>query len=72
MPRCESRDHYEQEDDRKRQDGEEIRVQADEGVRHEEGDGMGRLVPGEEADETILEDKDDSDASIEAAEVVGH
>ena len=33
---------------------------------------MCRRMPGEEADDAGLEDEDDADSGIEAAEVVGH
>jgi hypothetical protein len=33
---------------------------------------VGRGSPGEEADQSVLEDEDNADTSVEPAEVVGH
>lgn len=52
--------------------GEQVRVEADEGVDGEEGDGVGRRAPAQEADHARLEDEDDADAGVEAPEVGGH
>lgn len=54
------------------EDGEEIRVQADEGVDCEEGERVGAVFPGEETEDFGLEDEDYADAGVEAAEVGGH
>lgn len=66
------RDHDEEESSSKGHHDQEIRVQTDESVGREEGECVCRRPPREEADEAILEDKDDANASVEAAEVVGH
>lgn len=65
-------DHYEEETCGEREDDEERRVQAYEGVGCEEGDGLRGLAPGEETDQSVLKDKGDADAGVEAAEVGRH
>lgn len=64
--------HYEEETCGEGEDDEEGRVQAYESVGCEEGDGLRGLAPGEESDESVLEDKGDADAGVEAAEVGRH
>ena len=54
------------------ENGEEIWVQADEGVDCEEGEGVGAVFPREETEDFGLEDEDHTDAGVEAAEVGGH
>lgn len=56
------RDHDEEEDSCWWEYGKEIRVEADEGADCHEGKGMAWVFPGEEPDETCLEDEDDSNA----------
>lgn len=53
-------DHNEQERRSYWYDREEIRVKTNKGAHREEGDGMGWGSPGEEALQSILEDKDNS------------
>ncbi len=65
-------DHDEKESNCQGNDSEHVGVQADESVSCEEGQGVSRASPGEEADQAILEDEDYTDASVEASKVDGH
>lgn len=68
----EGRDHHAEDKDCQGQDGEQERVEADEGIDGKEGESLSGLTPGKEFDDAVLQDKEDTDAGIEAAEVVGH
>ena len=72
MPCQEGRNEYPEQGDGEGNDAEEVGVQADKGVDGEEGEGVAGLAPGEEAEEAGLKFENDTDARVEAPEVVGH
>lgn len=55
-----------------RQNGEEVGVEADEGVDGEEGEGLRGSAPEEEANGFGLKFEDDADTGVEAREVGDH
>lgn len=55
-------DHDEEENSCRWKYGEEIRVEADEGADCKKGKGMGWVFPGEQSNQTCLEDEDDTNA----------
>lgn len=56
----------------KREDNQEVGVEADEGVDGQKGEGVRGAAPGEETDDARLELEDDADAGVEAVEIVEH
>lgn len=56
----------------KRQDRQQIWVDADECIHEEEGECLGWLLPGEESNESVLEDKCYADTRVEASKVRRH
>lgn len=50
----------------------QVGIEADEGIDSEQGHGLGGTTPGEDTDDPGLELKDDADACIKSAEIVGH
>lgn len=72
VSREEGRDHDVEDAESQWYDGEKVGIQADEAVEGEEGERVGWCSPGEEPDETVLQDEENADAGVEAPEVVGH
>ena len=63
VPDYESGDHDEEEEDGAGEHGEEIRVEADEGEGREGSEGVGRVAPLEDAEDSVLEDEDNADTT---------
>ena len=72
MPGRECGNHNEEKCDGEGENEKQVWVQADEGVCGEKREGVRGRTPAEEPDEAALEDEDDPDAGVEAAEVVCH
>ena len=62
MPSDESWNHNEEQENCEREDDEQVRIEAYEGVYTEKRYRMCRFPPSEESDEPVLEDEDYSDS----------
>lgn len=72
MPADESGYHDEEQTYGQREHEEEVRIQTDEGEGGQKGQGMCCLAPAEEPNHLFLENEDDPNTCVEAAEVVRH